>query len=239
MDGLEISPWRVDQLLRPLFRKFSKVGDKVYFSNNEFSITKDLEANFNVIRSELDHIMKRIDDLTPFQEISPDQKYISSDDKWKMFFLKAGTVRFERNCLECPKTMEILDKNKQIVSAYFSVLGPNKMLLPHEGPWCGVIRIHLGLIIPKDGNGCTLVVNGTPYKWEEGKCVVFDDTYEHIAVNETNETRVVLFLDYMRPLPFWLSWVNWLVVRAAKFAPYFKIPLARHKEWEKKFYDGK
>ena len=54
MDGLEISPWRIDQLLRPLFRKFSKVGDKVYFSNNEFSITKDLEANFDVIRSELD-----------------------------------------------------------------------------------------------------------------------------------------------------------------------------------------
>jgi beta-hydroxylase len=86
MDGLEISPWRIDQLLRPLFRRFSKVGDKVYFNNNEFSITKDLEANFDVIRSELDHIMKRIDDLTPFQEISPDQKYISSDDKWKMFF---------------------------------------------------------------------------------------------------------------------------------------------------------
>ena len=68
---------------------------------------------------------------------------------------------------------------------------------------------------------------------------MFDDTYEHIAVNETDETRVVLFIDYMRPLPFWLSWLNWLVVSTAKFLPYFKTPLKRHKEWEKTFYNDK
>jgi aspartyl/asparaginyl beta-hydroxylase (cupin superfamily) len=110
------------------------------------------------------------------------------------------------------------------------------MLMPHEGPWCGIIRIHLALIVPKDGNGCTLVVNGIPYIWEEGKCVVFDDTYEHIAVNETNSNRVVLFLDYMRPLPLWLSWFNWLIIKSAKLLPYFKTPIKRHKEWEKRFY---
>ena len=72
--------------------------------------------------------------------------------------------------------------------------------------------------------------------WEEGKAVVFDDTYEHMAVNMTNRDRVVLFLDYMRPLPAPLSWLNHLVVYMARFMDYFKEPIKRHKEWEKTFY---
>jgi len=236
MEELEIRGWLLEKAIRPIFRRFSKVGDCVYFSNDEFPITKELEFHFPIILSELKNVMKRVDDLTPFQDISPDQIYISNDDKWKMFFLKAGTVRFDRNCQECPNTMTLLDKHKNIVSAYFSILGPNKMLMPHEGPWSGIIRIHLALIVPKDGNGCTLVVDGKPYRWEEGKCVVFDDTYEHIAVNETDNNRVVLFLDYMRPLPRWLSAFNWLIIRMARYMPYFTTPIARHKEWERKFY---
>jgi beta-hydroxylase len=96
--------------------------------------------------------------------------------------------------------------------------------------------MHLGLQIPTDGNGCALVVDKREYRWEEGKAVVFDDTYEHFAVNMTDNTRIVLFLDYMRPLPWPLSWVNHFVVYAARFLPYFKEPIRRHKEWEKEFY---
>ena len=108
--------------------------------------------------------------------------------------------------------------------------------MPHEGPWCGVLRIHLGLQVPTEGKGCVLVVDEKEYRWEEGKAVVFDDTYEHIAVNTTDKTRVVLFLDYMRPLPIPLSWLNHFVVYMARFLPYVKVPLKKHKEWENKFY---
>jgi len=116
------------------------------------------------------------------------------------------------------------------------VIGPRKMLMPHEGPWCGILRVHLGLDIPTEGKGCVLVVNKEEYRWEEGRAVVFDDTYEHMAVNMTNRNRVVLFLDYMRPLPAPLSWLNHFVVYAARFMDYFKEPIKRHKEWEKQFY---
>ena len=154
----------------------------------------------------------------------------------KMFFLKAGKIRFDRNCQEFPETMKIIDAEKNLISAYFSVIGPRKMLMPHEGPWCGVLRVHLGLDIPTEGKGCVLVVNKQEYRWEEGKAVVFDDTYEHMAVNMTNRNRVVLFLDYMRPLPAPLSWLNHFVVYMARFMDYFKEPIKRHKEWEKQFY---
>ena len=233
---IEVNGWLIEKALRPLFRKFSLLGNKVFFDNEDFPITKVLEDKYPIIKGEFEKMQDRLNDFAPFQEISPDQIYISNDDKWKMFFLKAGKVRFERNCQEFPETMKIIDSEKNLISAYFSVIGPRKMLMPHEGPWCGVLRIHLGLQIPTEGKGCTLVVNQQEYRWEEGKAVVFDDTYEHIAVNMTDKDRIVLFLDYMRPLPWPLNWLNHFVVYMARFLPYFRIPVQKHKEWEKKFY---
>tara|TARA_X000000368_G_C23012438_1_gene704128 strand:- start:941 stop:1657 length:717 start_codon:yes stop_codon:yes gene_type:complete len=233
---IEVNGWLIEKALRPLFRKFSLLGNKVFFDNEDFPITKVLEDKYPIIKGEFEKMQDRLNDFAPFQEMSPDQIYISNDDKWKMFFLKAGKIRFERNCQEFPETMKIIESEKNLISAYFSVIGPRKMLMPHEGPWCGILRIHLGLQIPTEGKGCTLVVNQQEYRWEEGKAVVFDDTYEHIAVNMTDRNRIVLFLDYMRPLPWPLNWLNHFVVYMARFLPYFKIPIQRHKEWEKKFY---
>mgnify|MGYP003653709013 FL=1 len=227
--------WPVEKLFRPIFRNKSLVGDSDFFDKKDFPVTQDLEDNYEVILSELKPLMKRVAEFARFQDISPDQIYISNDDRWKMFFLKAGTYRFKRNCKQVPKTMEILDRHKNIVSAYFSVIGPNKILNPHEGPWCGVIRIHLAMIIPSDGESF-LVCNKKKYCWKEGDTVVFDDTYEHFAVNSSNNNRVVLFLDYMRPLPKPWNWINLLVLKMARLIPYFREPIKRHKEWEKKFY---
>jgi aspartyl/asparaginyl beta-hydroxylase (cupin superfamily) len=230
-----VNEWPIEKLLRPIFRRKSLVGDSDYFNKKDFPVTKDLEENYEAILSELKPLMERVGEFAPFQDISPDQIHISNDDRWKMFFLKAGTYRFERNCRETPKTMEVLDRHKNIVSAYFSVIGPNKMLMPHEGPWCGVIRIHLAMVVPSDGDSI-LVCNEKEYRWKEGEAVVFDDTYEHFAVNLSNNNRVVLFLDYMRPLPKPWNWINWLILKSARLVPYFREPIKRHKEWEKSFY---
>ena len=96
--------------------------------------------------------------------------------------------------------------------------------------------MHLGIKIPTDGKGCILVADKKEYRWKEGKVVVFDDTYEHFAVNLSSDYRVVLFLDHMRPLPVPLSWINHFVVYMARFLPYFKEPIKRHKKWEEQFY---
>jgi ornithine lipid ester-linked acyl 2-hydroxylase len=102
-----------------------------------FSLAKELEDNFPVIQAELKEILKRYDDFAPFQSISPDQIYISNDDKWRMFFFKAAGISFGRNQNFAPETFKILNKHKDVISAYISVLGPRKMLMPHEGPWSG------------------------------------------------------------------------------------------------------
>ena len=43
------------------------------------------------------------------------------------------------------------------------------------------------------------MINNKKYTWSEGKDILFDDTYIHHVENNTNEIRVVLFLDICRP----------------------------------------
>lgn len=235
MMELQISTLWIERLLKKPFHKHCLLGDKKYFDPYLVPVAKELEDNFPAIQAELKQILKRYEDFAPFQTISPDQIYISNDDKWRMFFFKAAGVNFERNQNFAPETFKILNKHKDVISAYISVLGPHKMLMPHEGPWSGILRLHLGVVIPGNKE-CVLVNGGEEYHWEEGKTVLFDDTYEHIAVNQTNQLRAILFLDVMRPLPQPWKFINWAILRLSILFPYIWVPYFRHKRWEKKFY---
>lgn len=55
------------------------------------------------------------------------------------------------------------------------------------------MRVHLGVVVPE---GCTLMVNGQEKRWEEGKVMVFDDTFRHEAWNPSfDQERIVLMFD--------------------------------------------
>lgn len=56
--------------------------------------------------------------------------------------------------------------------------------------------MHLGLIVPSD---CCLRVGDAVKSWKEGKCLIFDDTVEHEAWNNSKEDRIILLLDFARP----------------------------------------
>ena len=227
----------IERILQPLYKRFSIWGDHPVQPAALYLGTKDLERNFNIIRSEYDEIIKRYDDFAPFQDISPHQTYISNDDKWRLFFLKGAGIWFPKNCEQMPKTAEIIRRNKEIVSAYVSILGPRKKLNPHAGPYSGVLRLHLALDIPHRQR-CYIDVDRQRVHWAEGQCILFDDTYMHSAVNNTDEIRAVLFIDILRPLPFPLHLVNLAMLRMARLFSYVRIPLANHKKWQKVFYDG-
>ena len=225
----------LERTLKPHFRRRCRIGDQAFFDKMLFPATEDLEAAYPEIRLEVEKVLERHNELAPFQEISPDQLALSNDDKWKMFFLKAAGIRFKRNIQQMPKTMAVIDKHPVICSAYLSILGPHKSLPPHEGPWSGILRAHLGVIIPREGR-CHIRVEGKPYYWRNGEVVFFDDTYTHEAHNETDELRVVLFMDTMRPLYFPWNVINKTILRLAWLLPYVREPLKRHKAWEKSFY---
>ena len=106
--------------------------------------------------------------------------------------------------------------------AFFSILAPGKHIPEHRGKHKGLIRYHLGLRVPEPKEACRIRVDNTITHWEEGKSLIFDDTYYHEVWNDTDGYRVVLFLDIERPFNFPLSWVNAAVSKLLTNSPQVK-----------------
>ncbi|MGF1534903.1 MAG: aspartyl/asparaginyl beta-hydroxylase domain-containing protein [Elainellaceae cyanobacterium] len=214
---------------------YSKVGESVFFSKEQFPWATHLEAHWTTIRKELDSVLERVDELPNFQDISKRQYRIANDNRWKTYFFWAFGFRAEGNCQRCPETTALLEKIPGLKVAFFSILAPGKHIPRHRGKHKGLIRYHLGLKVPEPADQCYIQVDDQVARWQEGKSLIFDDTYYHEVWNNTEGYRAVLFLDIVRPMRFPLSLVNWLVCRLVAASPIVQDARKSHDAWEKKF----
>src|SRR5437868_8593919 len=136
-----------------LMRRFSRVGNRPFFDNTQFPWAPSIEAQWRAVRAELDRVLRHVDDIPNFQDISEENRALTNDERWKTFFFRAWGIRIDSNCTRCPHTAALLDQIPGATSAFFSILMPRKHLPPHRGPYAGVLRYHLGLIVP-DPDGC-------------------------------------------------------------------------------------
>ncbi len=225
-----------DSWLENLIAEQSLIGDSIFFDSSIFPWSKKLENNWLIIRQELDHLLESVDRLPNYQDISKRQYPIANDDKWKTYFFYAFGYKAEKNCAQCPETTKLLEEIPGLKAAFFSILAPGKHIPEHRGKHKGLIRYHLGLKIPQDQSACKIRIADEIAYWQEGKSLVFDDTFLHEAWNNTNEYRVVLFLDIARPLRFPMSFVNWLVNRLIMNSSLVQEAKKNHETWEDIFY---
>lgn len=212
----------------------SLVGDAPFFSPAQFPWAEELENNWRVIRAELDQVLEHREDLPNFQDISPDQKHLSKGDQWKTFFFFAYGLEAPANAARCPRTLALLKKIPGVQTAFFSILAPGMHIPAHCGPYKGVVRCHLGLVVPEPKEQCRIRVADTIAHWEEGRTMFFDDTYNHEVWNDTDGVRVVLFLDVLRPLSFPMSVINRTVIKAIAASPLITDAKKNHEAWEQR-----
>lgn len=212
----------------------SLVGNPPVFDPALFPWARNLEANWQSIRAELDEVLKNESDIPPFQEISRDQRKLSDDDRWKTYFLYAFGYKAESNCDRCPETTRLVETIPGMTTAFFSILAPGKHLPDHRGAFKGIIRYHLGLLIPEPQDATGIRVGSEICHWREGESLIFDDTYRHEAWNDTDKTRAVLFVDFRRPLKQPANALNWLTIEAIKRSPFVKDGVSNYEAWEAK-----
>lgn len=107
----------------------------------------------------------------------------------------------------CPATAATLQRLPPLLLshvpfayAFFSTLAPGASIAPHHGPSNIRLRVHLPLSVPPGGaDAAALTVAGEARAWVEGRPLVFDDTYEHSAVNRAAVERTVLLFDVWHP----------------------------------------
>jgi aspartyl/asparaginyl beta-hydroxylase (cupin superfamily) len=219
--------------------KRSLVGDATFFPLERFDWIAHVEANWEVIRDEAKALLSDRDALANFQDISKDQLEITDDDRWKTFFIYGYGFEAKLGVEMCPQTAALMREIPGMKTAMISILSPRKHILDHRGPYKGVLRYHLGLIVPEDAASCRIRVGDDYRHWEAGKSMIFDDTFNHEVWNDTNETRVVLFVDVMRPLPFPDSAINEGIVKAIGYSPFVLDAKRNQKAWEGRYRQGR
>ena len=204
-------------MLRDIVEKtlFYRDGDKTFFETEEFPWVARIEAGWKLIRNELDALMLRRDEIPNFQDVSKAQRALTEGDQWKTFFFSTfGGTKIAENCARCPETVRLLQNIPGPRQSMFSILAPRKHIPPHRGPYKGLLRYHLGLMIPGPEGSCRIRVGNDVRSWKEGESIIFDDSNEHEVWNETDSYRVVLFVDFVRPTIFPLSVVNRTIIWA-------------------------
>jgi beta-hydroxylase len=178
----------------------SRVGDRPIFDPRQFDWIAGLEAETAEIRRELRAVLERRAAIPPLASISPDHRKIAPPGKWKSFFLHGYGYKVEENCARCPVTAAAVERIPGMNSAFFSILEPGARIPRHRGVTKAILTAHLGLIVPKRRAACRMDVDGATLLWEEGRTLVFDDTYHHEVWNDTNELRAVLLIQFRRPV---------------------------------------
>jgi beta-hydroxylase len=186
-------------------------GDKTFYDHKNLTWIKMLEDNYKVIQGELLNVMNKIE-IPAWQKISDDPNVRVGDD-WKTFVLYAYGNKIEGNCRLCPETTRLIERVPEFYTAWFSILAPRKKIPEHRGPYNGVLRYHLGLKIPKDYKECGIRVGNDYATWKEGESILFDDSHLHEVWNNTDEVRVILFMDVLRPLPWGMNAVNKRIIK--------------------------
>jgi beta-hydroxylase len=65
--------------------------------------------------------------------------------------------------------------------------------------------------------------------------MIFDDTFNHEVWNDTNQRRVVLFVDVLRPLPSPYAAINSLIVKLIGFSPFVLDAKRNQQAWEARY----
>ncbi len=220
--------------LEKAIARYSVLGDRFFFDPHYFSWTSTLENNWQTIRKELDLVLESTEKLPNFHDISQDQYRLSNDGLWKTFFLYGYGIKMEQNCQRCPKTTQLIESIPGMKTAFFSIMLPGKHIPEHRGPYKGLLRYHLALKVPQDREKCLIRVGNESRHWSEGKSLLFDDSFVHEAWNLTDEIRVVLFMDIVRPTKLPVSILNHLLINLIRWSPYIQDARKNQQQWDKR-----
>ncbi|MFZ7092715.1 aspartyl/asparaginyl beta-hydroxylase domain-containing protein [Primorskyibacter sp. 2E233] len=169
---------------------------------------RTLEAEFEVIQSEARAVLAAYGRLPSYHSIDTDVIRTSGrtqrDKRWSVFMLTCfGRTPLAAPAL-APKTLELARQIPGIHQAMLSILEPGKNIAAHTGPSRAYLRYHLALMVP-DENPPRIRLKDKYYTWVEGESVLFDDSWDHEVINESSQIRVILMVDFRRPMPFPLS----------------------------------
>lgn len=184
-------PLYTQELQRPK-HYFPGLIPKPWHEPEDYEWAAVLENKYETIKNEFSQI------YSP-ERFRLQHQGLTDIGQWDVYYLYYSGRKAKDNCLRCPQTTQLIESISGVSNAglaYFSVLSGGSHIAPHCGPLNTRLRCHLGLEVPE---ACHIRVGTETRSWEEGKCLVFDDSFEHEVWNQSNNLRAVLIIDFWHP----------------------------------------
>lgn len=193
-------------LQTPSWMYFPDLESRAWFEREEFDWIPELEAAAPRIREELTSVVTERSGISPYVPDSAssqaDWRPLAGRTDWGAYHLYRGGERVLEHCRACPETaaalgrLPLMDCPGHAPEAFFSILQPGVHIPPHVGLANTKLAVHLALVIPE---GCSITVGGETRHWTEGRVLVFDDSFEHEARNDSDSLRAVLICEIWNP----------------------------------------
>ncbi|WP_194953276.1 aspartyl/asparaginyl beta-hydroxylase domain-containing protein [Sphingopyxis solisilvae] len=178
-----------------------------FFDTAAFDWVPNVEAAAGAIRHEIANLLAAgTDGFRPYMQAHTDQpradvNALLDNRDWSALFLCENGIMSDDIVARCPATWAAvqhapLPRIRNSPTVMFSLLRGGARIEPHTGTHNARLICHLPLIVPPD---CGFRVGNQVRQWEESKLLIFDDTIEHEAWNDSNQDRVVLIFDIWRP----------------------------------------
>lgn len=159
---------------------------------SQFPWAQELEARFSELKEELLKCSTLVSSGAHPQDLA-------DRGMWSVLYFFGRDDQVNQIRAACPLACDVLERipgTGRAGNAYLSVLKAGTHIQKHYGPTNARLRCHLALKVPE---GVRIRIGNSSYEWSEGKCLIFDDSYEHEVWNDGTAERVVLIIDFWHP----------------------------------------
>jgi aspartyl/asparaginyl beta-hydroxylase (cupin superfamily) len=209
-ESLELSAGRrASSVQDPTHFFYPGLPQTEFYDPARFDWVPAIEAATEAIGAELIGLLsKGADDFRPF---TPNDvglplgvnKALQDNRDWGVLVLCEQGWLEPGHIKRCPRTWDTVLQHAPLPrvagwgpSVIFSMLKAGAHIGAHTGLHNARLICHLPLIVPP---GCRFRVGNEVREWEAGKLLIFDDSIEHEAWNDSAEDRVILVFDIWRP----------------------------------------
>lgn len=172
------------------------VPGKPWHDAAEFAWTAAFEDNHAAIRAELEAFLGQ-QQVTFKNYVGPILHEQADAGDWHVLYLDYRGHRWDDHIAKFPTLWKLVESiPRRSGTVFISRLTPGTHIPQHCGATNTQLTCHFGIIVP---DHVELRVAREIRRQPEGKCIVFDDSFEHEVWNRSDVARYNVFMQFWHP----------------------------------------
>lgn len=168
------------------------------WDTSRFGWVKTLESSIDIIRSELQSLLKSKNGFSIIYPKSESNIFQTDSGAWAVAWFFIYGKSNNKIISQCPQTAALLKSIPTVEVAglsLFSTMMPGTHLQAHCGTTNAKLRVNLPLITEDS----TIRVGNQTHRMKEGEVFIFDDSFEHEVFESGSKPRFSLLFDIYHP----------------------------------------